>query len=203
VSEWMRSEATCRDRRIILADTLKPYRMIEDFVTGRDVPEIGAESNRQAVERLLVVEKGYTKEDIEVDAEIEFEVGKERYASQVDLVVSVDAGTTCLMAIKCVPGSLGSYERETLAAARLLNPRYQIPFAVVSDGKTAVVLDSTSGKKIGEGLAAIPEKNVARNTLKTMTLIACPTERIERERLIFRTYNCEYVNVARRLPSQD
>jgi hypothetical protein len=186
-----------------LADTLKPYRMIEDFVTGRDVPEIGAESNRQAVERLLVVEKGYTKEDIEVDADIEFEVGKERYASQVDLVVSVDAGTICLMAIKCVPGSLGSYEREILAAARLLNPRYQIPFAVVSDGKTAVVLDSTSGKKIGEGLAAIPEKNVARNTLKTMTLIACPTERIERERLIFRTYNCEYVNVARRLPSQD
>ena len=185
-----------------MADTLKPYRMIEDFVTGRDVPEIGAEFNRQAVERLLVIEKGYAKEDIEVDADIEFEVGKERYVSQVDLVVSVDAGTTRFMAIKCVPGSLGSCEREILAAARLLDPRYQIPLAVVSDGKTAVVLDSTSGKKIGEGLASIPEKNVAHNTLKTMTLIACPTDRMERERLIFRTYNCEYVNVARRLPSQ-
>jgi hypothetical protein len=198
----MRSEADCKDRRTILADTLKPYRMIEDFVTGRDVPEIGAESNRQAVERLLVIEKGYAKEDIEVDADIEFEVGKERYTSQVDLVVSVDAGTTRLMAIKCVPGSLGSCEREILAAARLLDPRYQIPFAVVSDGKTAVVLDSTSGKKIGEGLASIPEKHAARDILKTITLIACPAERLERERLIFRTYNCEYVNVARRLPSQ-
>jgi hypothetical protein len=178
--------------------------MIEDFVTGRDVPEIGAESNRQAVERLLVLEKGYAREDIEVDAKIEFEVGKgkERYASQVDLVVSVNAEKTRVMAIKCVPGSLGSCEREILAAARLLDLRYQIPFAVVSDGKTAVVLDSTSGKKIGEGLASIPEKNVVRDKLKTMTLIACPTERIERERLIFRTYNCEYVNVARRLPSQ-
>ena len=185
-----------------MADTLKPYRMIEDFVTGRDVPEIGAESNRQAVERLLVTEKGYAKEDIEVDAQIEFEVGKERYASQVDLVVSVDAGTTRVMAIKCVPGSLGSYEREILAAARLLDPRYQIPFAVVSDGKTATVLDSTSGKKIGEGLASIPQKNAARDTLKNITLIACPAERLERERLIYRTYNCEYVNVARRLPSQ-
>ncbi|MGB5424305.1 MAG: type I restriction enzyme HsdR N-terminal domain-containing protein [Desulfobacterales bacterium] len=185
-----------------MADTLKPYRMIEDFVTGIDVPEIGAESNRQAVERLLVTEKGYAKEDIEVDAQIEFEVGKERYASQVDLVVSVDAGTTRVMAIKCVPGSLGSCEREILAAARLLDPRYQIPFAVVSDGKTATVLNSTSGKKIGEGLASIPEKNAARDTLKNMTLIACPAERLERERLIYRTYNCEYVNVARRLPSQ-
>jgi len=184
-----------------LSDILKPYRMIEDFVTGSDVPEIGAESNRQAVERLLVLEKGYAREDIEVDAKIEFEVGKERYASQVDLVVSVNAGKTRVMAIKCVPGSLGSCEREILAAARLLDLRYQIPFAVVSDGKTAVVLDSTSGKKIGEGLASIPEKNVVCNTLQTMTLIACPTKRIERERLIFRTYNCEYVNVARRLPT--
>ncbi|MGD9243137.1 MAG: type I restriction enzyme HsdR N-terminal domain-containing protein, partial [Desulfobacterales bacterium] len=90
-----------------MADTLKPYRMIEDFVTGRDVPEIGAESNRQAVERLLVIEKGYAKEDIEVDAQIEFDVGKERYASQVDLVVSLDGGTMRVMAIKCVAGSLG------------------------------------------------------------------------------------------------
>jgi hypothetical protein len=184
-----------------LADILKPYRMIEDFVTGRDVPEIGAESNRQAVERLLVIEKGYAKEDIEVDAQIEFEVGKERYASQVDLVVSVYAGATRVMAIKCAPGSLGSCEREILAAARLLDPRYQIPFAVVSDGKTATVLDTASGKKIGEGIASIPEKNAARDIMKTVTLIACPAERLERERLIFRTYNSEYVNVARRLPS--
>jgi hypothetical protein len=185
-----------------LADTLKPYRMIEDFVTGRDVPEIGAEANRQAVERLLVIEKGYAKEDIEVDAQIEFDVGKERYASQVDLVVSVDGGTKRVMVIKCVPGSLGSSEREILAAARLLDPRYQIPFAVVSDGTTAVVLETTSGKIIGEGLGSIPEKHATRDLLKSMTLSACPAERLERERLIFRTYNCEYVNVARRLPPQ-
>jgi hypothetical protein len=106
------------------------------------------------------------------------------------------------MVIKCVPGSLGSCEREILAAARLLDPRYQIPFAVVSDGTTAMVLETTSGKKIGEGLGSIPEKHATRDLLKNMTLSACPAERLERERLIFRTYNCEYVNVARRLPPQ-
>jgi uncharacterized membrane-anchored protein len=97
---------------------------------------------------------------------------------------------------------LGSCEREIVAAARLLDPRYQIPFAIASDGKTAVVLESTSGKIIGEGLAFIPEKNAAREIMKKIRLTACPVERIERERLIFRTYNCEYVNVARRLPPQ-
>ncbi len=183
-----------------MADTLKPYRMIEDFVTGRDVPEVGAESNRQAVERLLVVEKGYAKEDIEVDAEIAFKIGQERYASQVDLVVGVDAAKKRIMVIKCAPGSLGSCEREVIAAARLLDSAYQIPLAVVSDGKTAVVLDTLSGKKIGEGLEFIPAKNAACHLLKTMTLKACPAERLERERRIYRTYNCEYVNVSRRLP---
>jgi len=174
--------------------------MIEDFVTGRDVPEVGAESNRQAVERLLVVEKGYAKEDIEVDAEIAFEIGQERYASQVDLVVGVDAAKKRIMVIKCAPGSLGSCEREVIAAARLLDSAYQIPLAVVSDGKTAVVLDTLSGKKIGEGPEFIPAKNAACHLLKTMTLKACPAERLERERRIYRTYNCEYVNVSRRLP---
>lgn len=183
-----------------MAGTLKPYGMIEDFVTGGDVPDVGAESNRQTIERWLVFEKGYAKEDIEVDAEVEFEVEKERYASQVDLVVSVDAGLTRVMVIKCVPGSLGSCEREILAAARLLDTRYQIPLAVVSDGKTAVVLESASGRKIGEGLESIPDKNAARKIMKTAPLTACPPERLKRERLIFRTYNSEYVNVARRLP---
>ncbi len=185
-----------------MADTLKPYRMIEDFITGRPVPEVGAESNRQAVERLLVTEKGYAANDIAVDVPIEFVVDGQRYASQLDLVVSVDAGKTPVMVIKCVAGSLGSCEREVLSSARVFDPQRQIPLAVVSDGQTAVVLEAASGRKIGEDLAAIPAKSAVRDLLGTAPVPACPAGRLERERLIFRTYNCEYVNVARRLPRQ-
>lgn len=183
-----------------MADTLKPYRMIKDFVTGRDIPEIGAEANRQKIERMLIQKKGYAKEDVEVDADIAFEAAGERYDSVIDLVVSVDGGGNRCMVFKCVPGSMGSCEREIVAAARLLDQRYQIPLAVVSDGVTAVVLDTHTGKKIGKGLAAIPEKSAARKMMQTVVLQPCPADRIERERLIFRTYNCEYVNVARNLP---
>jgi len=183
-----------------MTEILKPYRMIKDFVTGKDIPEVGAEANRQAVERLLIQDKGFTRDDIEVDTDIAFEVAGEWYASVVDLVVSVDGDAHRCMVFKCVPGSLASCEREIVAAARLLDERYQIPLAVVSDGTSAVVLDTKTGKKIGDGLVAIPNKAAARQMMATLPLQACPDKRIERERLIFRTYNCEYVNVAKNLP---
>jgi hypothetical protein len=180
-----------------MPETLKPYSTIPDFVTGKEIPNIGAEENRQAVERFLVREKGFLKEDISVDVGIEMTVAGEAYQSQVDLIVSIDAGTTGFMAIKCAAGSLGSREREIVAAARLFDENYQIPVSVVSDGKTAIVLDTASGKKIGEGLETIPSKKEAIETLKSIECIPFPKERLERERLIFRTYDNQNVNVQR------
>ena len=179
-----------------MAEGSKPYTMIADFVTGREVPNVGAEENRQAVEALLVKEKGYLIEEIKVDVDIAITVAGEPYRSQVDLVVSTDGGKTRFMVIKCAAGSLASREREIVAAARLLG-EYQIPCAVVSDGKTAIVLDTVTGKKIGDGLDAIPTKGEALAQLKSYTPLAFPEERREREKLIFRTYDIENVNVQR------
>ena len=181
-----------------MVDTLKPYSMITDFVTGKEIPNVGAEENRQMVERFLVNEKGYSKEDIAVDVDIEITVGEEAYRSQIDLVVSVDSGSTPLMAIKCAAASLGSREREILAAARLL-AEYQLPFAAVSDGRTAIVLDTVSGRKLGEGLNAILSKQAALSKLGTLKLLPFPPEKREREKLIFRSYDSMNVNVARNL----
>lgn len=182
-----------------MADTLKPYTMIADFVTGKEKPNIGAEENRQAVERFLVEEKGFSKEDVAVDVDIEIKVGGQLYKSQIDLVVSVNNGTIRFMAIKCAAGSLGSREREIVAAARLLDKNYQIPLAVVSDGKTAIVLDTVSGKKIGDGMDAIPSNEQAHNALKSINLQHFPDKRLEREKLIFRSYDSLNVNVQRNL----
>ena len=181
-----------------MSNTIKPYTMVTDFVTGKDVPNIGAEENRQAIERFLVERKGYLKEDIQIDVDIEMTVAGESYRSQLDLVVSTDGGKTGFMAIRCAAGSLGSREREIVAAARLLD-NYQIPFSVVSDGKTAIVLDTVTGKKTGEGMAAIPSKKEADKKLESLELQSLPKNRREKEKLIFRTYDSENVNVPRKL----
>jgi hypothetical protein len=173
--------------------------MITDFITGKEIPNVGAEENRQAVAQYLVEEKGYLKAEIEIDAEIKMTVAMDTYSSQIDLIVSLIDRATRLMAIKCAAGSLGSREREILAAARLFDDNYQIPLSVVSDGRTAIVLDTVSGKKVGEGMHAIPSKKQAREKLKSYELQPFPEERREREKLIFRTYDSMNVNVQRNL----
>ncbi len=181
-----------------MSDALKPYSMITDFATGKDIPYVGAEENRQMVERFLVNEKGYTKEDIAVDVDIEITVAGERYRSQIDLVVSVDDGATGFMAFKCAAASLGSREREILAAARLAGDA-QIPVSVVSDGRTAIVLDTVSGRKLGQGLEAVPSKDQALEKLKHLALQPFAEEKREREGLIFRSYDSMNVNLARKI----
>jgi hypothetical protein len=179
-----------------MSNTLKPFTMLEDFITGRPVPNIGAEENRQALERYLVEHKGYAREDIEVDVPIEMDIAGERYRSAIDLVAS--AGGRRLVAFKCAAGSLGSYEREILAAARLLDPCL-IPWAAASNGNDAVVLDTASGRRIGHGLDAIPARAELEAHLPTLEFKALPQDRRLREQLIFRTYDRESVNRGRHL----
>ncbi|MEJ2102884.1 MAG: type I restriction enzyme HsdR N-terminal domain-containing protein [Desulfobacterales bacterium] len=182
-----------------MSNTLKPYSMITDFVTGKKIPNIGAEENRQMVEKFLVNKKGYSKADIAIDVDIEITVAGETYRSQIDLVVGIEGASPWFMAIKCAAASLGSREREILAASRLLCEN-QLPYSVVTDGKTAIVLDTISGRKLGEGLSAIPSKEEAREKLKTMTWVPFPREKLEREKLIFRSYDSMNVNVGRNIP---
>ena len=174
----------------------KPYETLIDYVTGEAVPDIGAEANRQAVERILVEEKGFAKEEIEVDRELALTIAGEPYQSRIDLVVSLEGEP--MMAVKCAPGSLASREREIVAASRLVTPS-PIPLSIVSDGKSAVVLATGSGQKIGEGLAAVPDRPELKRIRPELGCSPLSESQREREKLIFRTYDVENVNVARKM----
>ena len=98
------------------------------------------------------------------------------------------------MAIICVAGSIGSFEREILAGARLACD-HQIPFAVSTDAMDATVLDTLSGKKTGQGLHAIPSKKEALKLIETMEYKPFDKSRKEREMIIYRSFNLEKVNI--------
>ena len=181
-----------------MLDKPKPFDMIEDFVTGKEVPNIGAEENRQRVERFLVDNRGYTKEDVEVDAEVRLTVAGEECYSNADLIVRVQGKR--FMVLRCVPGSLVSRQREVLALARVMDA-YQIPLAIVSDGKDAHVLDTITGKLLGEGMAAIPPKGEAVEQMKQIQLQPFPEDKLEREKIVFRSYDEMNINVQRKLKS--
>jgi hypothetical protein len=169
--------------------------VIVDYITGASVPHVGAEINRQQVEHYLVEEKGYRREEILVDAPIQVEIDGGLYRSTVDLVVQINGRP--LMAVKCAAGSLGSREREIVSAARLFGPS-PMPLAVVSDGVTATVLDTASGKTKGKGLEAILDRNEAIELAKSEPLPPIAPERIIREKLVFRSYDSMNVNVRKK-----
>lgn len=171
-----------------------PYDILVDFITGRRAPDIGAESHRQKVERFLVMDRGFDKTDITVDAEIEVVFPEETYRSQLDLVVSVDGRP--VMVIKCVAGSLESRQKEVVSAARIFRPG-PILHAVVADGETAVIYDVKTGKKIGEGLKEVLDKNAARSAAMHARPIDIPEFRLEKERIIFRSYDAMNIHVQR------
>ncbi|MFP4227051.1 MAG: type I restriction enzyme HsdR N-terminal domain-containing protein, partial [Desulfobacterales bacterium] len=156
--------------------------------------DIGAETHRQAVERYLHEKLNYPLSSIGVDVPLSLSVAGETYETQLDLVVAVSGQP--VMVIKCAAGSLESREKEIIAAARIMGS-VPVPYAVVSDGKTAVVYDALSRQKIAEGLEQIPSYEAAREFLKTYAPAPLPEDRREREKIIFKSYDSMNMNVQR------
>ncbi len=159
---------------------------LTDFVTGAKVADTIMERIRQRIERFLVESKNYSKGDIEVGKEFETvsEGGSdgesEIIRSQADLIVR--AGDKRVIVIKCTCGSLLAKERLVLSYTRLLDP-YQIPFAVVTNGEDAEVLDAISGQTIGSGLEAIPSINI-----EDIEFTKLSEDRIEKEKRILAAF---------------
>jgi hypothetical protein len=153
-----------------------------DFITGQEVVDTTDERVRQGVERLLVEEKGYSKDDIEVDRGFDIVIDEKINRSKVDLVISVEGKR--FMIIKCSRGSVSSWEREVLSCARIFDV-YIIPFAVITDGEDAEILDTVTGKAIGHGLGEILSRHDALEAIKRIEFRGLPEDKREKEKRVF------------------
>ncbi|NDY72175.1 hypothetical protein DO021_09550 [Desulfobacter hydrogenophilus] len=164
---------------------------VTDYITGKEIDNVGAEASRQIFEKFLVETKGYAKSDILVDVPLTVQFKGEDYPSVIDLIVSVEDRP--FMAITCVAGSIGSYEREILAGARLLYDHI-VPFAVSTDARDAIIKDACTGKTIGQGLDAIPNHTQAQALLKGIEATPLDPEKKSGEMIIYRSFNLEKIN---------
>ena len=156
------------------------------------VKNIGPEASRQIFEKFLVQDKGWAKEDIKVNEKIIVQFKGKDYISKIDLIVFCN--DKAFMAVTCVAGSIGSYEREILSGARLIFD-YQIPFAVSTDARDAIIMDTLSGKKYGQGLNAIPSREKAFEMVKSLEYQPYDENKKEREMIIYRSFNIEKINI--------
>ncbi len=151
----------------------------------RDGEEMAAAVGHIA-EKMLLGEKGYSEADLLNNFEFAVTLGAETVTSSVDFLVS--AGGRRAMIIKCAPGSLSSRERHAVAAARVLcSP--PIPFAVVMDPMSAVVLDTATGKVVGEGFEALPTQPQIVDMLSGRELKPLPPEKLEREKRVLLAFD--------------
>ncbi len=138
------------------------------------------------IEYLLLEKKGYRKDDVLKGAAFEVKLGEETVWSSVDFVVSTDGRKA--MIIKCAAGSLDSRQRQAVAAARVIFTP-PVPIAVVADPGTAMVLDVTTGKVLGEGFGAIPGRDQMLRMLSGIEGKPLSPERIEKEKRILLAFD--------------
>ncbi len=157
------------------------YGTLKDYLTGEDLPDTDDERFRQDLERMMVEEKGFAREDLEPRLTIETTFNKIFVRSIIDLTVSV-AGKR-LYVLRYGPGSLVTREKSALAAARVLDPEYCIPLAVVTNGRDAELLETATGKVLATGLEAIPNREQAEGMINEYSCRP-PVDEAVRERTL-------------------
>jgi hypothetical protein len=166
------------------------YGTCTDFITGEIIVDTDDERCRQDLARFLVEEKGYAKSDLEPRLGIETLYNGQFVASTIDITVRV-AGKR-FMILRFAPGSIVTRERSAIAAARVLEPAYRIPLAVVTNSREAEVLDTSTGKVIRQGLDMLPDKKEAEGLVNSLRFEPFDDEtKKDRERRILNAYDVE------------
>ncbi len=123
-----------------------------DLITGQPLPPLDDEPVRQFTEKLLL-DLGYGREQISVDANRELEIDGGPCCIRADLLVWW--GTRPAMVLRCAYGSLVTREKEAVCVARVIGET-MAPLAVVINGVDAELLDTATGKVLATGIEAVP-----------------------------------------------
>lgn len=145
---------------------------------------------RQSLALMMINDLKYCNDQLRSRATIETLFAKSFVRSTIELVVS--CADKEFMILRYGPGSLVSRERSAIAAARVLNKKYRIPLAVVTNGRDAELLDTITGNIIGYGVNSIPNAERAKKLVTELTYLPpLEAEQHERELRILNAFDVE------------
>jgi hypothetical protein len=166
------------------------YGTLLDYLTGEELTDTDDERIRQDISRMMIEQKGFGKTELIPRSCIDTLFTHHFVRSTIDLTVRL--GNRSFMIIRYGPGSLVSRERAAIAAARVIHADYRIPLAVVTNGRDAELLDTVTGKILGNGLQSIPDRAAASLLLPALTFL--PRQegiKLEREKRILNAFDIE------------
>lgn len=152
-----------------------------DFLSGETITETHDEQARQRIARYLVEEKGFRKDEIRSRLTLPVSVDGKTGDSRIDFVIRINGNAFAIVVYG--PGSLVSRQKPAIAAACLIE-KYLVPLAIVTNGIDAHVLNTQTGKVVGEGLAAIPSRASAIEQMQRLQLAPVPESRRDKARRI-------------------
>ena len=163
---------------------------LRDYLSGEEIDETTFEEFRQLLARLLVEELGYPRERIKAKVPLKYTVEGEEFERPLDYVVYDEQDRPIFIILFCA-GDVGSFERETVCAGRLIEGG-PVPYALITDTMEAALLDVCSGDVIARGMKAVPDWErlkamVAQSVIKPLT-----DEQREKQTRVFHTY-CGFI----------
>lgn len=156
------------------------YGTLHDYLTGEELTDTDDERLRQRLSKMMVEEKKFQKTELQPRLFIETFFSRCFVRSVIELTFNLSGRQ--FMILRYGPGSLVSRERSAIAAARVLNPVYRIPLAIVTNGEDAELLDTSTGKILGYGLDSIPDRTTAEKNILPDLEFLPPLETAKRER---------------------
>lgn len=159
---------------------------LRDYLSGEEIDETTFEEFRQALARLLVEEKGYPRERIRAKVKLTYCIDGEEFERPLDFVVYDDKGAPIFVIIFCA-GNVGSFERETVCAARLVEGG-PVPYALVTDTMNASLMDVRTGEVAATGMNAVPSWDALLEMVRKAEVAPLTGEQRERQTRVFHTY---------------
>jgi len=152
-----------------------------DYISGDSINDTHDERLKQKIAKLLITEKGYSKEDIQLRKKISVTVNGNTGIAIIDFIIRIDNQSFAI--IKYGPGSLVTRQRPALSLGRIYE-KHIIPVSVVTNGFDAIVMDTDTGKVVGNGLDAIFSKKEALIRLCTFNKKQLTEKRMDKEQRI-------------------
>lgn len=136
---------------------------------------------KQIVWEKLINEKKFEPEEIEMEPQFVLQLEDCEATVSINFVINLPPAS--FVVIKCANSGLESWERYITALARSVKD-YQIPYAMVTTGDEAKIIDIFSGSLVGETMQNFFNRQEALEIMKNFKKIPCPDHRLEKEKRI-------------------
>lgn len=162
-------------------------RVITDYLSGQEIMDTTYEDLRQSLARMLVEDKKYPRECIQAKYPLDFSVNGESHSVAVDLAVFSPAGEPLLSLVFC-PGEVGTFVRESVAAARIHLPS-PFPLVIVTDSMELQLVETRTAEVVGQGYGAVPRWDDLAALAQAHPCPLPDEGRLDKERRILAAYD--------------